>query len=86
MINNAGENLIALKRSKEIKTPEEKGNGHTIMTVQEVAEYLRICRFSVYNLVKRGELPAIKVLNKLRFTRKAVEEYLNDQKLIVKNK
>ncbi|MBW2217260.1 MAG: helix-turn-helix domain-containing protein [Deltaproteobacteria bacterium] len=38
-----------------------------LLTVTEVAELLRICRFSVYNLVKRKELSAIKVLNKFRF-------------------
>ena len=48
-----------------------------MMTVQEVADLLRISRFSVYNLVKRGELPAVKVLNKLRFNRQHIEEYLN---------
>ena len=52
-----------------------------IMTVQEVAAYLRISRFSVYNLVKRGELPAMKILNKFRFSLDNVEHYLNTHKI-----
>jgi putative molybdopterin biosynthesis protein len=52
-----------------------------MMTVQEVAALLRISRFSVYNLVKRGELPAMKVLNKLRFNHQNIEQYLNKNKI-----
>ena len=55
----------------------------SIMTVQEVAALLRISRFSVYNLVKRGELSAVKVLNKLRFSPHSVEQYLDRQKINV---
>ena len=52
-----------------------------LLTVKEVAAILRISRFSVYNLVKRGDLPAIKVLNKLRFSHQDIEKYLNKQKI-----
>ncbi len=52
-----------------------------MMTVQEVADLLRISRFSVYNMVKRGELPAMKILNKLRFTHQNIEHYLNKNRI-----
>jgi excisionase family DNA binding protein len=52
-----------------------------LMTVKEVADILRISRFSVYNLVKRGDLPAVKVLNKLRFSHQNIEDYLKKQKV-----
>jgi len=52
-----------------------------MMTVQEVADLLRISRFSVYNMVKRGELPAMKVLNKLRFNHQNIEHYLNKKRI-----
>jgi len=75
---------------------EKKGNRQTVkieegsekmamdtnmMIVQEVAALLRISRFSVYNLVKRGELPAMKVLNKLRFNHQNIEQYLNKRRI-----
>ena len=57
-----------------------KGDGEkmrsNMMTVREVAAYLRISRFSVYNMVKKGELPAMKVLNKFRFNLEDLEQYL----------
>ena len=51
-----------------------------LMTVQEVADYLRFNKDSVYKLVKTGELPAAMILNKLRFDRNTVEEYFRQKK------
>ena len=75
---------------------EEKGNlenkikGQSkesgLLNVTEVAELLRISRFSVYNLVKRKELSAIKVLNKLRFDITSVEQYLKKQRINIEEK
>ena len=57
-----------------------------LLTVTEVAELLRICRFSVYNLVKRKELSAIKVLNQFRFEINSVEKYLEKQRINIEEK
>ena len=47
-----------------------------IMTATQVADYLQISKKSVYNLVKEGKLPASKVLNRLRFNKKVVGQFL----------
>ncbi len=57
-----------------------------LLTVTEVAELLRISRFSVYNLIKRGKLSAIKILNKFRFDITSVEQYLEKQRINIKEK
>ncbi len=59
-------------------------NKSKLLTVKEVADILRISRFSVYNLVKRGDLPALKILNKLRFSHQNIEDYLSKQKVNAK--
>ena len=51
-----------------------------LLTVVEVADQLRLSRFSVYNLVIRKKLRARKVLNKLRFTQEDVDAYLDTTK------
>jgi len=66
---------------EDVDKGEEKIMEPRMMTVQEVADCLRISRFSVYNLVKRGELSAMKVLNKFRFSPDSVEQYLNNQRI-----
>ena len=46
----------------------------------EVAELLNITKNTVYELVKRGELPAYKVGKKLRIDKSDVKEYIDNQK------
>jgi len=46
------------------------------LTVQEVADYLRISEKKVYELIKAGSLPATKVTGKWLFPRRLVDEWL----------
>jgi len=75
---------------KEKDNLEDKIKGQSkenrLLNVTEVAELLRISRFSVYNLVKRKEISAIKVLNKLRFDITSVEQYLEKQRVNIEEK
>ena len=50
------------------------------LTAVEVAELLKITKNTVYELVKRGELPSYKVGKKIRIDKKDVENYINKQK------
>ena len=83
-----GENSEALfeeESGSQVRKEADKNNKEVtesrIMTVSEVADFLRISRYSVYNLVKRGELPAMKILNKLRFDRTTMENFLKEREL-----
>jgi len=69
--------------NQHFKNDDDQASRSNLLTVQEVASLLRISRYSIYNLVKRGKLPAIWVLNKLRFNQACVEEYLNKQRVKV---
>ena len=54
-----------------------------VMTLNEVAEYLRIPRSTVYKLVQEGRIPGQKVGRQWRFHRAVVENWLghrSDQK------
>jgi excisionase family DNA binding protein len=48
-----------------------------VMTVTEVAEYLRIPRSSVYKLAQRGKIPCQKVGRHWRFRREAIDDWLS---------
>ena len=48
-----------------------------IMTVDEVAEYLRIPRSSLYKLAQEGRIPCQKVGRHWRFRRAAIDEWLS---------
>src|SRR5690606_7045259 len=48
-----------------------------VMTTKELAEYLRLSERSVYRLLERGEIPAVKVGGQWRFRKSAVDEWLD---------
>ena len=48
-----------------------------ILTVSEVAKYLRINPQTVYRKAKTGELPAVRIGRAIRFRRTELEEWLN---------
>lgn len=46
-----------------------------IMTVAEVAEYLRLGEATVYRLAQDGEIPAVKVGRSWRFKKGLIDEW-----------
>ena len=48
-----------------------------VMTVEEVAEYLRIPRASVYKLAQKGKIPCQKVGRHWRFRRERIDQWLD---------
>ena len=55
-------------------------NQKEVMTIEDVADYLRVPRSSVYKLAQSGELPGRKVGKHWRFHRKTMERWLSDWK------
>ena len=49
------------------------------LTPLEVSELLKITKNTVYELIKRGELPSYKIGKKIRIDMHDVEEYINNQ-------
>lgn len=47
-----------------------------LLTINETARSLRLCRESVYRLIRSGELQSIKIGNSRRVPRLAIEEYV----------
>lgn len=56
------------------------------LSAPEVAELLDITKNTVYELVKRGEIPSYKIGKKLRIDREDVEKYISNQKGTKDNK
>ena len=45
-----------------------------ILTLKQTAKYLQLSERSIYNLIKQGELPATKILNKWRFDKREIDK------------
>jgi excisionase family DNA binding protein len=48
----------------------------SLMTIDEVAEYLRVKKRTVYDWVKKGKIPAIKAVGLWRFRRERIDAWL----------
>ena len=50
-----------------------------ILTIKEVAEYLKVNDRTIYRLAANGELPGFKVGNSWRFKQSELEQYIAAQ-------
>lgn len=46
---------------------------YEIMTIDEVADFLKLSKITIYKLVKKGDIPAFRVGNSWRFQRDKIE-------------
>ena len=53
---------------------------NTIMTVEEVCDYLRLGKNSVYNLLKSGKLPSLKIGRKWLVPYNCLCEFMHSNK------
>lgn len=51
-----------------------------ILTLREVAEYLKLAEKTAYRLAAEGKLPGFKVGGSWRFKKEDVESWINDKK------
>jgi excisionase family DNA binding protein len=47
-----------------------------LLSLEQVAQYLNVDRFTVYRLLAQKQLPAFKVGNQWRFKRKMIDAWL----------
>jgi len=52
---------------------------HRILTVREVAEYLRLSEAKVYRLANEGQLPVVRLGKTWRFRKDLLDEWLAEQ-------
>lgn len=53
--------------------------GDEVLTVQEVADYLKVTTKTVYEIIKQGSLPSFRVGRAVRCRRSAVESFIEQQ-------
>ena len=54
-------------------------NTTPLMTIEELGEHLRVTKRTIYRMLKRGAIPALKVGSKWRFDREAIDKWLQQQ-------
>jgi len=54
-------------------------NDSQIMTVEEVADFLKLSKITIYKLVKKGQLPGFRVGNSWRFRKDKILDIISKQ-------
>jgi excisionase family DNA binding protein len=55
----------------------------TLYTPQQVAEYLKVSRGTIYSLVSRHEIQSLKVGRGRRFTAQQIKDYVADKRQVI---
>ena len=55
---------------------EKQERRPTIMTLEEVARFLRLNKSTIYRMAREGTLPAWKLGNVWRFKKEAIEDWI----------
>jgi excisionase family DNA binding protein len=59
--------------------PPKSTTGPRVLTVRELAGYLRVHQSTVYRLLREGKLPAFRIGSNWRFTREEIERWMIDE-------
>ena len=54
---------------------ENMADAPKVLTVNELAEYLRVHRSTIYRLLKRGDLPGFKIGSDWRFNVEVIDQW-----------
>jgi excisionase family DNA binding protein len=54
-------------------------NNNQIMTLEEVAEYLRVKPQTIYTWAQEGKIPAAKLGKEWRFKKSMIDKWFNEQ-------
>ncbi len=68
------------------KESTDKKMAKELLTIEEVANYLQINRYTIYRLLAQKQLPAFKVGNQWRFKRKMIEAWLTKNSNVLKKR
>jgi excisionase family DNA binding protein len=61
--------------SKGVQGVEKMEAAPKVLTVNELAEYLRVHRSTIYRLLKKGQLPGFKIGSDWRFNVEVIDEW-----------
>ncbi|PCJ11464.1 MAG: DNA-binding protein [Gammaproteobacteria bacterium] len=56
------------------------------LTLDELAEYLKLSTSNLYRMTQKGEIPASKIGNRWRFDRDEIDTWMKSQKPIADNR
>lgn len=54
-------------------------NNNALMTIEDLANYLRVSRRTIYEWLKSNKIPAFKLIGQWRFKKEKIDAWLENQ-------
>jgi excisionase family DNA binding protein len=54
----------------------------TVLTLEEVAEFLRVHPSTIYRLIKKRSIPAFKIGSDWRFNQESIERWMKEREAV----
>jgi PTS system nitrogen regulatory IIA component len=51
----------------------------TLMTIEDLADYLKVTRRTIYDWLKHDKVPAVKLVGQWRFRKEKIDEWIEKQ-------
>lgn len=51
-----------------------------LLTLEELAKYLKISKHTLYKMLEKGEIPAFKIANQWRFKKSEIDKWIEQQR------
>jgi len=64
--------------------PEMKDPSAPVLTIDELSDYIRISKSTIYKLVRSGKIPGQKIGRHWRFRKAAIDEWLEESRKLRK--
>ena len=84
MSNLLDQMRVLTDREKRLETPEGRprtASGREVLTTMEVANLLKLARFTVYRMASRGDIPCYKSGKNLMFYKEEILEWVDSRKI-----
>ena len=51
-----------------------------LLTIEELAKYLKISKYTLYKMLEKGKVPGFKIANQWRFKKSDIDRWIEEQR------
>jgi excisionase family DNA binding protein len=80
LTSNIYQYLLALINQDKVKQVFGSLEMDELITLEELSRYLKISKPTLYKMVERGKIPALKIANQWRFKKEDISSWVEKQR------